>query len=332
MNILKLILRNLSYYRKKNLALALGISISAAILTGALIVGDSVKYSLNRIVAQRLGEVTHTVTSGDRYFTSELAEKMSRQLNTPVSSILLTDGSVIAEGGQKRIPNVQIVGVDRNFDALAGISNYYSKLNADEVILSLNLANRLGLSQGEEVLVRMTKASLIPLNAPFVSDDDNIVSVRMKIIEIADNSKLGTFNLKNSQTAPFNAFVSGDFLNDLMEFENKSNLLLLANESLHGTGKIEESLNEQWTLMDAGLILKSLPEKNEIDVSSERVFIDNTTAASLKNLPQLKFPILSYFVERRNTRRRGAGLDREQVSECRKRRPDQSTKEPCCCG
>ena len=300
MNILKLIARNLRYYYKKNLALALGISISAAILTGALIVGDSIKYSLNRIVAQRLGEITHIVRSGDRSFTSELAGTISGQLNTNISSVLLSEGSAIADGGQKRIPNIQVLGVDGSFDFLANTENFYARLSSDQVIISQNLANRLGVNIGDEILVRMTKASLIPLNAPFVSDDENIVSRRLEVIDIADKSKLGTFNLKNSQTAPFNAFVSHDFLNYLMDFENKSNLLLIATESLNGTDEIQQAIKDQWTLLDAGLILKSLENRNEIDVSSERVFIDDATAESLKNIPQLKFPILSYFVNSLN--------------------------------
>ena len=301
MNIFRLITRNLSYYRKKNLALALGVSISAAILAGALIVGDSVKYSLNKIVAQRLGEITHVIKSGDRYFTSELGDKLSQNLNIPVSSLLISDGSAIADGGQIRIPNVQILGIDENFDILAGSGDFYKKLGPDEVILSQNLANRLGLIVGDEVLVRMTKASLIPLNAPFVSDDENIVSTRLKIIEVAGSEKMGMFNLRNSQTAPFNAFVSKDFLSDLMEFENKSNLVLLSGKSNTNTKIIKDALNKEWTLKDAGIILNALEDRNETDVSSERVFIDDAIAAILKDIPQLKFPILTYFVNSLNT-------------------------------
>ncbi|MCF8378771.1 MAG: ABC transporter permease [Bacteroidales bacterium] len=300
MNIFKLILRNLSYYKKKNLALALGVAISAAILTGALIVGDSVKYSLNRIVAQRLGNVTHVLKSGDRYFTSDLAGKMSQNLNIPVSGLLVSNGSAVADGGQKRIPNVQILGVDENFDILAGTENFYEELGADEVILSTNLANRLGVSVGEDILIRMTKASLIPLNAPFVSDDENIVSSRLKVKDLAGTEQMGMFNLKNSQTAPFNAFVSKDFLSVLMEFENKSNLLLLSGNS--NTETIKDALKKVWSVEDAGIILTTSENSTEIDAGSERVFIDDAIAGVLKNIPQLKFPVFSYFVNSLNTK------------------------------
>jgi len=301
MNLFKLILRNLSFYRKKNLALALGVSISATILIGAFIVGDSVKYSLKKIVSQRLGEVSYVIRSGDRYFTSELSDKISQNLNIPASSLLVTDGSAVSDGGAKRIPNIQILGVDTHFDTLAGTNNFYAKLGPDEVILSANLANRLGLIVGDEVLIRMTKASLIPLNAPFVSDDNNILSTRLKIVDIAGAEHMGMFNLKNSQTAPFNAFVSKEFLSGLMEFENKSNLIILSDESESDLKNITNALKSEWSLDDAGIILSSIADRKEINVSSERVFIDDAISEVLKSIPSLKFPVLTYFVNSINS-------------------------------
>ena len=112
MNIRRFIGNNLKYYWKKNLLLALGVAISGAVITGALMVGDSVKYSLNRIVEQRLGDVSHVLKSGDRYFTNGLTERVGEQLKVPVSSLLLQEGSAIADGGQLRINHIQVLGVD----------------------------------------------------------------------------------------------------------------------------------------------------------------------------------------------------------------------------
>ena len=116
MKVSRLILNNLLFYWKRNFLLSLGIAISAAVLTGALIVGDSVEYSLNHMVDRRLGEVSHVLKAGDRYFTRSLGEKVGDELDLPVSSILLLDGMGVAGGGQKRINNIQIVGVDESFD------------------------------------------------------------------------------------------------------------------------------------------------------------------------------------------------------------------------
>ena len=45
---IRFLLRNLWFYRKPYLAVAAGVIVSTAVLTGALIVGDSVQFSLRR--------------------------------------------------------------------------------------------------------------------------------------------------------------------------------------------------------------------------------------------------------------------------------------------
>ena len=208
MTALKFIYNNLRYYIRKNLLLALGVAISGAVLTGALVVGDSVDYSLNRIVEQRLGEITHVLKAGDRYFTGELSEEVETQLQIPVSSILLQEASAVADGGARRMNQVQVMGVEPSFDRMAGLEDYYSTLSGDSIVVSRNLANRLSVEVGDELLLRIEKASLIPLNAPFVSDAENIVTLRATIKAVAGDPELGRFNLRVSQTAPFNIFIS----------------------------------------------------------------------------------------------------------------------------
>ncbi len=117
--------------------------------------------------------------------------------------------------------------MDQGFDDLAGIQGFFSGLSGDSIIISSNLSNRLSLEVGDEVLLRIQRASLIPLNAPFVSDAEAVVSLRATIRDIADADQLGLFNLKVSQTAPFNVFVSRSRLEKLMDFEGRANVLLL---------------------------------------------------------------------------------------------------------
>ncbi|RPI46000.1 MAG: hypothetical protein EHM46_01115, partial [Bacteroidetes bacterium] len=154
MNIARFIRNNLVYYGRKNLLLASGIAISAAVLTGALVVGDSVKHSLNRIVELRLGEVTHVVRAGDRYFSTELAGKVGMETGTPISPVLMEEGVAIAGGGQRRINQVRVIGVDASFDGMAGTGDFFGSLSGDSIIISSNLAGRLVVSPGEEILLR----------------------------------------------------------------------------------------------------------------------------------------------------------------------------------
>ena len=296
MNVSRFIRNNLSYYWKKNLLFAMGIAISAAVLTGALIVGDSVDYSLNRIVDHRLGEVTHVLKAGDRYFTRELTTKVGAQLNVPVSSILLQEGIAVADGGQKRINQIQVLGVDHAFDQMAGLEYYYSGLSGDSIIISRNLANRLNLSAGEEVLLRIQKASLIPLNAPFVSDAESVVPFRAVIKDIADEEELGRFSLKVSQTSPFNVFVAQSRLQELMDFEGMINMMLVKADEELDTDQIRSSIRQQFSARDAGLNLATIGDLGLIEITSDRVFIDDVLAEPLQNASESAIGSLTYFV------------------------------------
>jgi len=262
--ITRLIWNNLRYYWKKNLLLALGVAISGAVLTGALLVGDSVEFSLNKIVFGRLGQVTHVLTAGDRYFTKELTGRVGDQLQVPVTSILLQEGIAVAEGGQKRINHVQVLGADPSFDQMAGLDHFYGTLSGDNIIISRNLANRLNLTVGEEVLLRIQKASLIPLNAPFVSDAESVVSLRGMIAGIAEESHLGRFNLKVSQTAPFNVFVSQSRLQELMDFPAGVNVMLIRADAEMDSDEINQAIRNQFSAMDAGVHIDHLEDRGLI--------------------------------------------------------------------
>jgi putative ABC transport system permease protein len=295
MNPRKLIIRSLFHFYKRNLLLSLGIAISTAVLTGALIVGDSVKYSLQQIVGQRLGSITHTMQSGDRYFTADLSEEIRRVYGIPVSSVLLLEGIAVADGGQMRLNDIQVAGVDSLFDVMAGQDHFYSRLSGDSVYISSNIAARLNLEPGDEFLLRMTRASLVPLNAPFVSDADNTVSLRVAVKDIATPGKLGRFNLKNSQTAPFNVFIAADRLSELMELGRRANIMLFAEHTL-SAGQISDMVNEEWSVSDIGLNFSFLPEYDMVEVKSDRVFIDEKIgSAVLATHPRVQ-PILTYFV------------------------------------
>ena len=53
MTLLKLVRRTLLFYWRTNLGVLLAVVVSVAILSGALVVGDSVEYSLKMMVQAR---------------------------------------------------------------------------------------------------------------------------------------------------------------------------------------------------------------------------------------------------------------------------------------
>lgn len=306
MNSWRFIRNSLVHYRRKHLLLALGIAISGAVITGALLVGDSVEYSLNRIVEQRLGKISHVLKAGDRYFTTNLSRDVAEELQVPVSSLLLQEGTAIGEGGQLRINQVQVLGVDGAFDRAAGLTEVYSELSGDTIIISRNLASRLNKKVGDELLLRIEKGSLIPLNAPFVSDAEVMVSLRAHIRDIVDEDMLGRFNLKVSQTAPFNIFISLERLQQVMELQGRANMMLVADRLSRDPASIMDILSQHFSLADLGLKISTVGEAQQLELKSERVFIEENLSEVLNSLGKESGieatgdveGIITYFVNR----------------------------------
>jgi putative ABC transport system permease protein len=292
------------HYFKQNLLVALGVVVSTAVLTGALIIGDSVRYSLKQSTFSRLGETTHLVSVTERYFRQEMAAEIeAANPEIKATSVLLLEGVAVADGGENRVNRAQVIGVDTDFQEISNTPSF-SELQDNEIAISQNLADRLQVKEGDNLLVRIKKASLIPMNAPFVSAEETSVSLRATIIKVVQKEELGRFNLKNSQTAPYNIFVSIERLNKLMEFEGKANQILISTNV--ETEKVAETVKKCLTPTDAGLQLKKIEATNETEISTERVFLEEKISSTLNKLPDAEL-ILTYFVNAIEKKGEGEG-------------------------
>ena len=68
--------RSLIHFWKINVAVALGAAVATSVLTGALLVGDSVRGSLRDMTLERLGAIDHAVL-GERFFREVLADEVA---------------------------------------------------------------------------------------------------------------------------------------------------------------------------------------------------------------------------------------------------------------
>lgn len=296
MSLFKLILRSLYYYRKSHFAVFLGTLISTAILTGALIIGDSVKYSLSNLVDKRLGEVVFSMETADRFVSDTLSSKLAHSLNVKAASVLVLNGISIDPSSANRINKTQLIGVDQKFWDLSKIT--YTELGDDEAIISCNLAERLDLQIGAEFLLRVEKKSFIPSNAPFVKEDETSVALRIKVIAIADKNHLGRFSLKNNQVAPYNVFLAKKYLAKEIEIPGYSNIVLLGNNTDRSLSveNINQQLKQHWTLEDAGLTIKKIDDTQDLEIRSRRIFIEEAIAKPITDLTPNNQEILSYLV------------------------------------
>ncbi|HBL77582.1 MAG: hypothetical protein A2W90_03285 [Bacteroidetes bacterium GWF2_42_66] len=260
---------------------------------GALIIGDSVKYSLQQITIERLGNTDAVITAGERLFTCQLAENISKNSNMKTSAVLRANGIAIVDGGQIRVNQLQVWGIDSLFASFSNVSGQFN-LSGNEVLINENLAFIMQIKAGDEFLLRVNKLSTFPANTPFVAAEETSISFRVKIKGIVGAKETGNFNLQNIQSAPRNVFINAEWLNSQLGLKDKANAILLAGDAENSN--INSLLKSSWTTDDLNLKIRENKELGYSEIISERVFISQETEnACLQNIPGAS-SVFSYFV------------------------------------
>ena len=77
MSLWQFLLRSLVFHWRMHLAVALGVAAATAVLTGALLVGDSVRGSLQHLALDRLGDIDQVLIT-DRFFRQQMATDFAK--------------------------------------------------------------------------------------------------------------------------------------------------------------------------------------------------------------------------------------------------------------
>lgn len=280
MSLFNYIYKSLRFYKKQNLAILLGTALSTAVLTGALVVGDSVRFSLNQLVEKRLGQVDFALQAKERFVTDSLSIKLAQNLSLNATGILSVKGMAINPDSDTRIAAVDVLGIDASFWAMSLVEK--KELKADEVFISENIAERLQLKMGDELLIRVQNIDAIPVNAPFAQDKNPSVSFRLTVKEILNDPNFGRYSLKSNQKAPYNVLISKKLLQHRMKLNAKVNTILLSDKNKDlNQQQIHEVLNQVFTLQDAALLINASEDSKHIELNSERVFIDYSLSDKL---------------------------------------------------
>ena len=168
----KLVLRNLGYHARGNLAVLLGVAVGSAVLTGALLVGDSLRGSLRERVERQLGGIDAVAfLPRPVHVTREDGSHITDGLPGQVAPVLMLPGSLQASGDPATAPSlgrVTILGVDERF-APAGVTGvnwrvdkHTLKREWPPIVLSARVAEKLGVKPGDKVKLGVERFSDLP--------------------------------------------------------------------------------------------------------------------------------------------------------------------------
>ena len=193
------------HYRRFYRLVVGAVILMMAVLTGSLLLGDSVRGTLVQRVSERLGKNETIIASGTGFMSQDL---MQQPLLKEAQGYLLVDGFVSV--GKKLLP-VYVWGTDAD------------SLSQGEVIVNKPLLAKLdGL---EDFVLHLPSHNLVPSGSLFVTKSYT-TQMRVHVAGVKSVEDGGNLLLKNEQTLPLNVFVSRQYLAEQMELEGKINLVL----------------------------------------------------------------------------------------------------------
>lgn len=304
-----LLARSLRFHWRVHLGVFLGATLATAILVGALAVGDSVRYSLERQALLRLGNIEFVIQSSNRFFRARLADDGLGFATggVTVAPALILRGSVTTPDGSVRVPRVQILGVDSRFENLEPWPSRERRekdkgmsLADGQTYLNPSLFNLLNVSTGQTLVVRVEKYSALPLDAPFASDQNRFITMRVEVRGITPDAFPGRFDLQANPVPPPTLFVPLEWLQNQLGLQGRANTLLVDRTETGRDFVTEHELNEQlqsrWQLADADFELREIANANVFELRTQRAFIESHITEAIEKAAPPTEKILTYFV------------------------------------
>lgn len=289
----RLLLRTARYFRNTNLAVLLAVAVGTAVLTGSLLVGESVRYSLLQIVERRLGKVDHLLTTPG-LFDDALAGRIERQTGfkerfTGAEALLYTKGS--CEGTQ---------------GAAAHRVNVFGRtsVTSGACVLSRALAQQLEAVAGSTLVLRMAPVGRAAADLPVGFERTDISLMRLRVEAVAEEGGFeDAFSFYGTQRPARNIWVSPAELRDVLDEPAASNVLLISArpdwKGVEAISPLQDLLKAAVSLRDCGLRIKRVGNAG-LSLESEQILFPKPMEDALEKA----FPeTLKAFVYVANTLR-----------------------------
>ena len=252
-----------SYYKKFYRLVAVAVAVMTAVLTGSLVLGDSVRGSLMERVDERLGNAETLIQTGTGFLNDSI---LSNPLLSTAQGYLLVEGFV-SSGGQM-IP-VAVWGTDGD-----SLQQGEALVNPPFAAHDSQLAN-----PNAPIVVHLPSNNLVASGSLFVSEG-YATQMRLTVKGVKSKREGGNLLLRQEQVRPLNIFVNRQELAEALGLTGKVNVIL---SSDHISASQFDGI---WKPEDSGLKMQ------DGVVSTDRVFLTQGVVDSLK--PSARY--LAYFV------------------------------------
>jgi hypothetical protein len=286
------------------------VATAVAVLTGALLVGDSVRASLRGLVGERLGNVDVAVRS-TRFFREELARELETRPGFATSfaaaaPVIVIEGAITHEASGRRAAGVLVYGVDERFWRLQ--DRPAPEANVRELLPSAPLAEELGIGPGDTVLLRVGQPSDVSGATIYGRRDDQGKTLRLLSGVPLTAGDRGEFSLRPQQQSVRAAFVPLRLLQRTLaqsaDRPRVVNAVLLdarpAVEAQPEAGQAAATLlAEAALLQDLGVKVRPVAAERALSVERDQALLDDPmTTATRKAAASIGLtarPVLTYL-------------------------------------
>lgn len=292
MTLLRIALRSLGYYWRTHVAVAFGVAIAAATITGSLIVGDSVRGSVRDVAMSRLGNIDYAMAA-TTLFPEDLARRLAaqpdiRQRLGRIVPVLLLRGSA-KSNSDAVAPSVNVIGVDDDFWLMYGKEG--PQLASDQVAVNAALAADLSLHEGDRLFLRIDRPGAIPSESLFAqrSAGETTRNPPVVVSRILPDAGVGGFGLDVGTAVPRNIFISRAFLQRILERPGRANVLLgelspKSRDDASADAAFIAGLTDSTTLADYGLKLSVDAKRGHVSIESDGVVLSTDQIAAAEAL------------------------------------------------
>ncbi|MDR2440506.1 MAG: ABC transporter permease [Planctomycetaceae bacterium] len=284
------IFRSLWYDRWINAAVLLGVFCATAVLTGALLVGDSMRGSLKALTLNRLEQID-TVLLAPAFITPpDFIPNDFWMESVPVIYL-----PAVAESGGK-VCGIQILGI-KYFDNSIFADNFYvNNISDNDIIVNRTLAEQLGISTGSVISLRLNPPQQIPPESS-LGRRDQLIRTKLTVNLVAPDHGISRFSLKADQRPEPLLIVPLSWLQQKLGVGEKINTVFFPtqNSETISTEQQRKSLEQLFkpTLDDFGITAEIRNEQYYIK-STRLLFTKPQADAIQKALPNTQ-PGLLYL-------------------------------------
>ncbi len=305
-----------------NLAVAAGAAVATAVLTGALLVGDSVRNSLQVLTLERLGGIDHAL-AGQRFFSQEVAQRLASLEDfdknfAAVAPAILLQGSALHAQTRTRASDVGLQGIQDEFLAVFGHGALDDSGQAGDTpgffdssrsgifppaVINESLRRALQAEAGDQILMSLKRWSDVPRGSLLGRKDtaSAVETIRLEIVRVLPDKHLGRFGLAAHQSSPYNVFVPLPALQKALDQEGMINGLVVAEDPASQLENSAEALNEilreALEVHDLGLILQ--PRNGALSIESQEYILRPSLITTIESLAEetgaATLPILTYL-------------------------------------